>query len=525
MCETDRQMRARRSACLAVAAVAVCLAAGRADAHRYALVVGANHGDPSDGALKFAESDAQKVAEVLRTAGQFAPKDVTVLTDVSATDVRRALIELNAKIRNDTDGAMLLVFYSGHADGTSLHLGGSRFAMDEFRDLVAGSSAATRLLFIDACQSGALTRVKGGRAAPSFTKAPPPIPIRARGLAILASSAAQEDAQESDELKGSFFTHYLVSALRGAADDNRDGKVTLSEAYAYTSERTLAATSGSRAGPQHPTYRFDLGGHDELVLTELVPTGRLGFLAFDTAGEYFVKEAAEGGQLIAEVALRKGEQRRVVVPEGHYRVSRRSSDHLLEGTFNVARAATTAVETSAMQRVEYARVVRKGSVAETAVLSAYTVGGVRGSLLGLGLGWQAGVGARMDMPALSLELRVQGGYASTDNDRITIDTRELGSSVVGLRAFDLGHITLGAGIEAGAFWLAQHFSDAQTPGRDTFGVTIGPIGIAEVPLGRWYARAELAGLAYILRAGNDPEMTGVDAPLTFRAALGAGAYF
>ncbi len=514
-----------RPACLAVAAVAVCLAAGRADAHRYALVVGANHGDPSDGALKFAESDAQKLAEVLRTAGQFAPKDVTVLTDVSAADVRRALIELNARIRNDNDGSMLLVFYSGHADGTSLHLGGSRLAMDEFRDLVSGSSAATRLLFIDACQSGALTRIKGGKAAPSFTAKAPPLPIRARGLAILASSAAQEDAQESDELKGSFFTHYLVSALRGAADENRDGRVTLSEAYAYTSERTLAATSGSRAGPQHPTYRFDLGGHDELVLTELAPTGRLGFLTFDTPGEYFVKEADEGGQIVAEIALKKGERRQVIVPEGRYQVSRRSSDHLLQGTFSVSRAATTSVATSAMQRVEYARVVRKGGTAETSALSAYTVGGVRGSLLGIGLGWQAGIGARMDLAALSFELRVQGGYASKDNDRITIDTRELGSSAIALRAFDLGHVTLGAGIELGGFWLAQHFTDAQTPDRNTCGALLGPIGIAELPLGRWYARAELAGLTYILRAGNDPQMTEVDTPLTFRAALGAGAYF
>jgi hypothetical protein len=510
---------------LMTAAVCVLLAATANAASRYALVVGANHGDPSDGALRFAESDARKLAEVLRTAGMFAPKDVTVLTDVSATDVRRALIELNARIRQDNDGSMLLVFYSGHADGTSLHLGGSRLAMDEFRDLVAGSSAATRLLVIDACQSGALTRIKGGKAAPSFTTQPPALPVAARGLAILASSAGQEDAQESDELKGSFFTHYFVSALRGAADENRDGRITLSEAYAYTSERTLAATSGSREGPQHPTYRFDLGGHDELVLTQLAASGRLGFLTFDTPGEYFIKEADEGGALVAELALKKGETRQVIVPEGSYYISRRSSDHLLQGSFAVKRGVPTRVATTDMKRVEYARVVRKGGTAETRALSAYTVAGVRGSLLGIGMGWNAGVGARVDLSALSLELRVQGGYATKDNDRITIGTRELGSSAIGLRAFDLGHVTMGLGIELGGFWLAQHFADPQSPDRNTFGAVLGPIGIMEVPLGRWYVRAELAALTYILRAGNDAQMSEVDTPLTFRTALGAGAYF
>jgi hypothetical protein len=178
-----------------------------------------------------------------------------------------------------------------------------------------------------------------------------------------------------------------------------------------------------------------------------------------------------------------------------------------------------------MKRVEYARVVRKGGTAETRALSAYTVAGVRGSLLGIGMGWNAGVGARVDLSALSLELRVQGGYATKDNDRITIGTRELGSSAIGLRAFDLGHVTMGLGIELGGFWLAQHFADPQSPDRNTFGAVLGPIGIMEVPLGRWYVRAELAALTYILRAGNDAQMSEVDTPLTFRTALGAGAYF
>src|SRR4051812_37133854 len=83
------------------------------------------------------------------------------------------------------------------------------------RSLVRGSAATFRILAVDSCRSGALTRVKGGR---------PPFDIRIdehlseQGLVLLTSSAADEDAQESDALRGSFFMHHFVSALLGAAD-------------------------------------------------------------------------------------------------------------------------------------------------------------------------------------------------------------------------------------------------------------------------------------------------------------------
>ena len=78
-----------------------------------------------------------------------------------------------------------------------------------------------------------------------------------RGYAFLTltSSSAEETAQESDRLKGSFFTHYLVSGMRGAADVSRDGKVTLNEAYQFAFHETLAQTVDTRSGAQHADVR------------------------------------------------------------------------------------------------------------------------------------------------------------------------------------------------------------------------------------------------------------------------------
>ena len=74
-------------------------------------------------------------------------------------------------------------------------------------------------------------------------------------------------SQESDEIQGSFFTHHLTTGLRGDADQNRDGRVTLDEAYTYAYARTVAATAATRGGAQHPTYEYDLRGAGDVVLS------------------------------------------------------------------------------------------------------------------------------------------------------------------------------------------------------------------------------------------------------------------
>jgi uncharacterized caspase-like protein len=75
-----------------------------------------------------------------------------------------------------------------------------------------------------------------------------------------------ESSQESDRLRGSFFSHHLVNALRGAADRNGDGRITLAEAYEYTHAQTLRA-SVQTVSLQHPTYAYDVKGSGDPLLT------------------------------------------------------------------------------------------------------------------------------------------------------------------------------------------------------------------------------------------------------------------
>jgi 8-oxo-dGTP pyrophosphatase MutT (NUDIX family) len=78
-----------------------------------------------------------------------------------------------------------------------------------------------------------------------------------------------ESSQESDRIGASFFTWHLVAGLRGAADEDGDGLVTLSEAYGYTFRETRRSTEDALAGPQHPNYALDLAGQGDFVMTDL----------------------------------------------------------------------------------------------------------------------------------------------------------------------------------------------------------------------------------------------------------------
>ncbi len=108
------------------------------------------------------------------------------------------------------------------------------------------------MLVVDACRSGSLIELKGAQPTQPFSVAALEEPAP-EGFAVLTSSTATENAQESASLGGSFFTYYLNSGLLGAADQNRDGAVTLSELYAFASSETRAATvSSPRASKRRP---------------------------------------------------------------------------------------------------------------------------------------------------------------------------------------------------------------------------------------------------------------------------------
>jgi hypothetical protein len=135
--------------------------------------------------------------------------------------------------------------------------------------------ADVRVALVDSCKSGALLAAKGGTPGPAF-QIRLTDDVASTGEVLLTSSAADEVALESREIAGSFFTHHLISGLRGAADASGDGTVTLNEAYQYAYAHTIKTTGETLIGPQHPAYDYRLSGQGELVLTALTkPTAAI----------------------------------------------------------------------------------------------------------------------------------------------------------------------------------------------------------------------------------------------------------
>lgn len=279
-------------------------AAARADT-RFSIVIGNDRGRATEGELRWAEDDARKFHALLRELGAVHAENALLLIGEDAETVRRTIVAVNDRIRQGDPGAStLIVYYSGHADESALHLGETALQLSEIESLVRGSSAAFRLVVLDACRSGALTRVKGGVIGPPVPLAPVArVGERAPadGVVFLTASAKDEDAQESDRIRGSFFTHYLVSGLRGAADHDGDGDVDLEEAYGFAYERTLRASSDSAVGPQHPTYRHEMKGRSEIILTRPGNATDQVQLVLPADVTWFVFAGGLDGPMLAEV--------------------------------------------------------------------------------------------------------------------------------------------------------------------------------------------------------------------------------
>jgi hypothetical protein len=237
--------------------------------HAFALVVGDNEGGPGQAPLHFAETDAKAVAEVLRSIGHYGAGDVQVLLHPDAAAVTAALDELVGKVRARADRgetSKVVFYYSGHARANAINLGGEELALGTLRDRLSALPSALTLVVLDACQSGSFSRVKGAEPAADFSYNSV-TGLKQKGLAVMASSTSAELSQESDELKASYFTHHLVTALRGAGDADRDGRVSLDEAYRYAYRQTLASTALTQVGEQHVTLETDLAGEGEVPLT------------------------------------------------------------------------------------------------------------------------------------------------------------------------------------------------------------------------------------------------------------------
>ena len=234
----------RRAAALTIASTLSIAASAQEDvtANRnyVALVVGVSAYEnlPESVELDFARSDAVTVASTLRQHAGF--NHVFELTDREATreNIRDTLRNKVAQLIGPND--VFLFYFVGHGYGadfgtaTLLAHDSTREAGQEdglelsrfSRDLLTWTQAGTTVLVTDAIHRNQLDGVFFfGPSANEWPALPP---------ATVLISSSQSESPATDGAFGKVF----ADAMAGASDSDRDGKVTISELFAYLVSRT-----------------------------------------------------------------------------------------------------------------------------------------------------------------------------------------------------------------------------------------------------------------------------------------------
>jgi hypothetical protein len=378
-----------------------------------AVVAGQNQGPASLPTLRYAERDAARVASLLVEIGGFDSENVHVLLDATPERllaVLRDVARQAAASQGPDVSTLAVVYFSGHADGLALELGAGRLAFTDFRSAVDAIPATFKIAIVDSCQSGGLVAAKGGRPGPDFDLTLDET-LDASGTVVMTSSSASERAQESDELAGSFFTHHLVSGLRGAADADDDRRVTLAEAYRYAYQRTVVETSRTMGGPQHPAYEFRTSGRGEVVLTELASGKATLRFSPELSGTFHVVDR-ETESVVAEVVKEAGAARRLALRSGVYTVGRRDGTRYDVAHVVLQPASETTLGRSDLRAFDPLQAWAKGGTGRVrlAVLSAYELSVA--PLRAAGVAHAASLGLRVDVGSWTVVPRLTGASAS-----------------------------------------------------------------------------------------------------------------
>jgi hypothetical protein len=229
--------------------------------------------------LKYAANDACEFYRYLTEVNQIPKDHVWLLLDEEATldKIRRTLGTLLRRSAGKDD--TVIIFLAGHGatetdpsspDGDGLEkyiLPMNADPMDLYSSAMPMSEVARifqrisseRLVFIgDTCYSGASggrTILAGGTRA-TVSSAFLERLSQGKGRVILTASDANEVSAEKDELKHGVFTYYLLEGLRGKADVDGDGLITVDEIYRYVSEKVPQATGQD----QHPVRKGETTG-------------------------------------------------------------------------------------------------------------------------------------------------------------------------------------------------------------------------------------------------------------------------
>lgn len=239
---------------------ATCLASSVASATvlRYALIVGANHGENSlhtvRPQLRHAEREARAVRDALVARSGFVQGERTrLLLGPNRADLLAAIRGFRRVIEHDrvlfpNSDAMFLLYYSGHGENQSILVNDGPVTAEELVRALDAVGADLQIRIFDACASASLDTLEAKGMTPlesfDFVKDLPDQRLNSSGEIWLFSSGADERAYEDPQL-GGLFTHAFLEALDHAPATDGFG-ISLDSIWDYTRRRTSDLASKQR---------------------------------------------------------------------------------------------------------------------------------------------------------------------------------------------------------------------------------------------------------------------------------------
>ena len=204
------------------------------------------------GDLRYADRDARQMVAFLQSkaGGNVPASHITLLTNQQATQT--AINQALHLFRRAGATDRIILYFSGHGvpDGFvpyDVRPGQDRpgrpdqmLTYAQIKTAFRASKANTKLCIADACLSGGLTKPQLNRTT---------IPKQAADgsrVAMMLASRSSQSAVEMRSLAGGAFTHFMLSGLRGQADLDHNGIVSIRELHQYISPRVKQRTNGKQ---------------------------------------------------------------------------------------------------------------------------------------------------------------------------------------------------------------------------------------------------------------------------------------
>lgn len=241
----------------------------------WAVVVGISKYQDRNLELRFANKDAQSFYGFLKSPGGGAvpDKQIDLLLDRNAT--RADIIQaINSKLRMAYDDDEVIIYIACHGvpdevsgelyflgyDADTRNIPGTGISQSDIQKAIATARAKKIIMVADACHSGSInvppTMAARGNAAYLTNKLLRGLTEVRGGVAMITASSANEFSREGENWDGhGVLTYHLVRGLKGPADKNNDGTITIREIHEYVYRAVADDTNGN----QHPDLqgRFD----------------------------------------------------------------------------------------------------------------------------------------------------------------------------------------------------------------------------------------------------------------------------